>query len=89
VAATAKLKQTPPNNKEEGGSQQVAGGNKPRRSRDHQYGHRGTNMSTLDNIFRVAAVVEQIMTDLNGAVSEDKIMVITKIILKLMNKYGH
>jgi hypothetical protein len=30
-----------------------------------------TNSSSLDNMFRVAAAVQQIMTELSGAVSEE------------------
>jgi hypothetical protein len=38
----------------------------------------GTNGKSLDTIFRVATVVQQIMTELNDAVSEeDKIVTIT------------
>jgi hypothetical protein len=40
-------------------------------------------------MFEVTTVVQQIMTELNGAVSEeDKIVAITKIVLKLMNQNG-
>jgi hypothetical protein len=47
------------------------------------------NSASLDNMFRVATVVQQIMTGLNGAVSEeDKIVAITKIVMKLMNSNG-
>jgi hypothetical protein len=38
----------------------------------------------------VANVFQQIMTELNGAESEaDRIMVITRIVLKLMEQNGH
>jgi len=41
-------------------------------------------------MFRVAKVAQQIMTELNSAVSEeDKIVTITRIFLKLMNNNGH
>jgi hypothetical protein len=37
-------------------------------------------------MFKVASVVQQIMTGLNDAVSEeDKIITITKIVMKLIN----
>jgi hypothetical protein len=40
-------------------------------------------------MFKVATVVQQIVTELNGAVSEEgKIMVITKIVLSLMKHDG-
>jgi hypothetical protein len=48
------------------------------------------NIQLLDNILRVETVVQQIMTEFNGAVSqEDKIVAITKIILNLMKQNGH
>jgi hypothetical protein len=41
-------------------------------------------------MFTVVTVVQQIMTEFNGAVSEkDKIVAITKIVLNLMNQNGH
>jgi hypothetical protein len=41
-------------------------------------------------VFRVATVVQQIMTELNDTVSEeDKIVAITKVVLKIMNNNGH
>jgi hypothetical protein len=44
----------------------------------------------LDNMLRVVPVVQQIMTEFNGAVSEeDKIVAITKIVLNLMKQNGH
>jgi hypothetical protein len=47
------------------------------------------NSASLDNMFRVASVVQQIMTGLNDAVSEEqKIVAITKIVMKLMNSNG-
>jgi hypothetical protein len=40
-------------------------------------------------MFKVATVVQQIMTELNGAVSEEgKIVAITKIVLNLMKRDG-
>jgi hypothetical protein len=37
-----------------------------------------------------AAIVQQIMTELNGAVSEEnKIVAITKLVLNLMKQNGH
>jgi hypothetical protein len=49
----------------------------------------GVNSASLDNMFRVASVVQQIMTGLNNAVSEEqKIVAITKIVMKLMNSNG-
>jgi hypothetical protein len=48
------------------------------------------NSQPLDNMLRVVNVVQQIMTKVSGALSEeDKIVVITKIVLKLMNQNGH
>jgi hypothetical protein len=44
----------------------------------------------LDNMLRVATVVQQIMTEFSGAMSEeDKIVAITKIVLNLMKQSGH
>jgi hypothetical protein len=41
-------------------------------------------------MFKVATGVQQIMTELNGAVSEeDKIVAITKIVLNIMKQNGH
>jgi uncharacterized tellurite resistance protein B-like protein len=41
-------------------------------------------------MFKVATLVQQIMTELSGAVSEeDKIVAITKIVLKIMKHDGH
>jgi hypothetical protein len=41
-------------------------------------------------MFKVATVVQQIMTELNGAVFEEsKIVAITKIVLNLMKQNGH
>jgi hypothetical protein len=48
------------------------------------------NSTSLDDMFKVATVVQQIMTELNGAVLEEgKIVVITKIVLSLMKCDGH
>jgi hypothetical protein len=48
------------------------------------------NSQSLDNMLRVVTSVQQIMTEVNGAMSEEeKIVAITKIVLKLMNKNGH
>jgi hypothetical protein len=45
--------------------------------------------SSLDDMFKVASAVQQIMTELNDAVSEEeKIVVITKIVLNLMKING-
>jgi hypothetical protein len=45
----------------------------------------GTTATTVDNMFRVATVVKQIMTDSNDAASEEeKVLAITKKILKLI-----
>jgi hypothetical protein len=47
------------------------------------------NRSTVD-MFKVVTVVQQIMTELNGAVSEEeKIMSVTKIVLNLMKQHGN
>jgi hypothetical protein len=41
-------------------------------------------------MLRVVTVVQQIMTDFNGAVSEEeKRVAITKIVLNLRNQNGH
>jgi hypothetical protein len=46
---------------------------------------RDVNTLPLDNMFRVVSVVQQIMTEFNGAVSEEaKIVAIPKIVLNLM-----
>jgi hypothetical protein len=48
------------------------------------------NSQPLDDMLRVVTVVQQIMTELNGSVSEeDKIVAITKIVLNLMKQTGH
>lgn len=48
------------------------------------------NSSSMDSTFRDAAVLQQITTELNGAVSEeDKIVVINKTVLNLTKQNGH
>jgi hypothetical protein len=48
------------------------------------------NSLPLDNMLRIVTVVQQIMKEFNGNVSEEaKIVVITKIILNLMKQNGH
>jgi hypothetical protein len=49
------------------------------------------NIFSLDNILKVVVtVVQQIITESNGAVSEvAKILAITKIVLNLMKQNGH
>jgi hypothetical protein len=43
-----------------------------------------------DNMLRVVTVVHQIMTEFNGAVSEEaNIVAITKIVLNLMKQNGN
>jgi hypothetical protein len=44
----------------------------------------------LDGVCRVAIVVQQIMKGPNGALpEEDKIVAMTKIVIKLINVSGH
>jgi hypothetical protein len=52
---------------------------------------RGPNVNSLplDNMIRVATVVQQIMTEFSGAVSEAKIVAITKIVLNIIKRNGH
>jgi hypothetical protein len=51
---------------------------------------RTVNSQPLDNMLRVVPVVQQIMSEFNGSVSEeDKIVAITKIVLNLMKQDGH
>jgi hypothetical protein len=45
-------------------------------------------MQPMDNMLKVISVVQQIMTELSGAVSEGKIVAITKIVLKLIKGNG-
>jgi hypothetical protein len=48
------------------------------------------NSQPLENMLKVVTVVQQIMTEFNGVVSEeDKIVAITKIVLNLMKQNGH
>jgi hypothetical protein len=45
---------------------------------------------SFDNMLKVVTVVQQIMAEVSGALSEeDKIAAMTKIVLKLMNQNGH
>jgi hypothetical protein len=47
------------------------------------------NSSSLNNMFKVAAIVQQIMTELNGAVTEEqKIVVITRTVFNLVKDNG-
>jgi hypothetical protein len=47
------------------------------------------NSSSINDMFKVASGVEQIITGINEAVSEEqKIVAITKIVMKLMNSNG-
>jgi hypothetical protein len=48
------------------------------------------NSQPLDNMLRVVTVIQQIMTEVSGAMSqEEKIVTITKIVLNLVNQNGH
>jgi hypothetical protein len=48
------------------------------------------NSSPLDNsMLRIVTVVQQFMTEFTGAVSEEKIIVITKIVSNLMKQNDH
>jgi hypothetical protein len=48
------------------------------------------NSQPLDNMLRAVIVVQQIMTEFNGALSEeDKIVAITEIVLNLKKPNGH
>jgi hypothetical protein len=48
------------------------------------------NSQPLDSMLRVVTVVQKIITEFNGAVSDwDKIVAITKIVLNLMKQNGH
>jgi hypothetical protein len=45
---------------------------------------------SFDNMLKVVTVVQQLMTEVIGGLSEEeKIVAITKIVLKLMNQNGH
>jgi hypothetical protein len=47
------------------------------------------NNFSVNDMFKLVTVVQKIMTELNGAVSEeDKIAAITKIVLNLMKQDG-
>jgi hypothetical protein len=64
----------------------------PVRQKDAGQSVPATNVNSppLANMFRVVTVVQQIMTEMNGLVSEeDKIVAITKIVLNLMKQNGH
>jgi hypothetical protein len=51
---------------------------------------RTVNSQPLDSMLRVVNVVQQIMTEFNGAVSEeDKIRAIKKIVLNFISQNGH
>jgi hypothetical protein len=55
----------------------------------HSAGAAIVNSQSLENIFRIVIVVQQIMSEFNGAISEqDKIVAITKIFLNLMKQNG-
>jgi hypothetical protein len=48
------------------------------------------NSPPFDNMLRVVTIVQQIMTEFSGAVSEaDNIVAITKIVLNLLKQNGH
>jgi hypothetical protein len=48
------------------------------------------NNQPIDDMLTVVTIVQQIMTEFRGAVSEqDKILAITKIVLNLMNQNAH
>jgi hypothetical protein len=48
------------------------------------------NNQPIDDMLTVVTIVQQIVTEFRGAVSEkDKILAITKIVLNLMNQNGH
>jgi hypothetical protein len=52
--------------------------------------HASNSNSSLNNMFKVATVVQQIIAELYGAVlEEDKIVVITKMVSKLMKHNSH
>jgi hypothetical protein len=40
-------------------------------------------------MLKVVTVVQQIMTEVSGALSQEQIVAITRIVLKLMNQNGH
>jgi hypothetical protein len=48
------------------------------------------NSQPLDNMLRVVTIVQQIITEFNGALAEErKIVTITKTVLNLMKHNGH
>jgi hypothetical protein len=48
-----------------------------------------TNSQPLDNMLRVVTVVQQIMTEFDGAVlEEERVVPINKIVLNHMKQYG-
>jgi hypothetical protein len=47
------------------------------------------NSQPIANMLKVVTDVQQIMTEVSGAQSQEQIVVITKIVLKLMNHIGH
>jgi hypothetical protein len=48
------------------------------------------NSQPIDNMLKVVTVVQQVMKEVSGALSqEEQIVAITKIVLKLMNQNGH
>jgi hypothetical protein len=73
----------------EGGEKKKKKKEKPNKGkqRDQPGQTAGNNhTSCLDNMFKVVNVVQHIMSELNESVSEEgKIMVITKIVMKLLN----
>jgi hypothetical protein len=53
-------------------------------------GYKYRLLSGSGRMLRVVTAVQQIMTEFNGALSEeDKIVAITKIVLNLMKQDGH
>jgi hypothetical protein len=62
----------------------------PQQPAGHSVRAQNVNSEPLDNMLRVVTVLQQIMTEFNGAVSkEDKKVAITKIVLDLMEQNGH
>jgi hypothetical protein len=48
------------------------------------------NSQPIDNMLKIVTVVQQMMTEVSGAQSqEEQIVTITKIVLKLMIQNGH
>jgi hypothetical protein len=59
-------------------------------SSGHSVQAKTVNSSSLNYIFKVAAIVQQIMTELNGTVIEElKIVAIPRIVFNLMKENGH